>query len=108
MTGAFEETGWPLALVAPRIHAGLPALPGRVAGQLAPPMTLPRRVAGQPVTPRRLDGQPATSTTSRGSSSFVPSIFFWRAALFLFGSGGNANTKKQTDAEQIESGFLSR
>ncbi len=36
---------------------------------------------------------------SRGSSPFIPSIFYYSGTpLFLFGSDGNANTKKQTDA----------
>ncbi len=55
-------------------------------------------------------GSDGSSSDNRGSGPFVPSIFFlfWCAALFLFGSGGNANTKTQTDAKQIESGFLPR
>jgi hypothetical protein len=43
---------------------------------------------------------PLTFILGGPAHSFPPFFYFWRAALFF------ANTKKQTDAKQIESGFL--
>jgi hypothetical protein len=42
-----------------------------------------------------------------GPAHLFPPFFFILARRSFF-SGGSANTKKQTDAEQIESGFLPR